>query len=1432
MLSAFRAASRPLRQAMQQARAAYTSAADTACDCRTPAADTDASAAPAAAQHSDHAAAASASASSHGPCAVCARSSSLLLARPASSSSSCSSSLLRSGALPLLLHARSLHTHSTRFPAAAAAAAATARLALPTHANKSAHSIVAHARMFASAAAAGADAKPSAAASEGAAASSAGASSAEAGADASAAAAGGAGGVGGGAGGTGGTDAGAGDKSESESGGAKKEGEGEAKPEADKEGKEKKEEKEQGPESRAAKLLRYWNTFKVVFMECITDKAIVAIVAATAAFLYMYPVSTPLHDTRRDEAELREWNVRQAPEFVDRSSALCCCVCVRAHMCARVTLCVCVCQNYFHDKKIEYLLFVHMRKYGLGDFVSAIPTDLGAPDGNRWRAARLARLAEVREYFVQNPQVLEDVWRTILASPKLMAPEAAYGLDAKALTTQEMFRISWVLELFTCLCEQSHDANGEWLLRIQRMHEQSVQNQKEFQDNFPAWERARLERETAAREKRIAVGLQSIEANFASKMYLPTWDHHVNAMQAQTKKEAMAQAKADFLASVPPVTPLRLTKEQAGGSPPPTFIDALMRHAMHRVPIESAADLQEIWQNNRLVELQKQHEEEDKAAHSFGLQTMPQSPEEAEAFALARLQADERALQQERPLSYFEQFVSRRIEANISLSSWVLLKNLLQSPDPTVATTEAIYGPEPGIETEEEARAINEQRMHQMLSGLLQEKVDRVKALEDKFNAMWAGMLKQAADKRAKKRRLGRRYEIGDGKIVEIVGDGDGEGDDEIVGDGDEPPRSWLSAHLPVPLQKGLKPAPEGWAETRAALKVARAELAQAHRDLDARLANMPTVRRRTVTARSLRRSFVREHLVRLAWFASSSSSAGGATPHWSEAALPAAMDVLSIVLFDIPDLTATKFRNEKDKEAVTNMLHGLANTSVASQFPAAAVQAFTHVLELVPNPTPAILIELAAEQVKLGQLLQVRQVTDQAIERRMAANEVAKATQAIDPSTNPMLPQSMALLRRAIKLEETNLEANFAYLKALLALGGADATPEALTPAVEGLIKAVRASPTSHEIPLPDGTQPFSEPLPTLSPAYNLLIRTLERLHRVDEALEMANEWSHRVTADAVAHFTLGRLQLKYEGPQEALEALETAFELDPQRPESAYQLALAFLRSKDPSSSEQARALAQKALRLQQSVQKRVQEAVSKQLDDQSAELKSSAGFSEEGLDINEAMYKHLNSMTANEDREADLAVAAAMQPNATAEDHAAAHAAQVAQQQAFERAHARFLQAQEHIVVHNPVAGAHLILAQLDQREGRPEEALQHVQEFIALRPTSTDGYMLKVKLLQQQKQMLASYATLATLLRVWQLRIKSASRAAAAQSVATKGAKKASKTPRADYFAAHPKEKQLLANIDAICAAPTSKHLQDKHNEFKNMCEQLNKLKKTN
>jgi tetratricopeptide (TPR) repeat protein len=282
----------------------------------------------------------------------------------------------------------------------------------------------------------------------------------------------------------------------------------------------------------------------------------------------------------------------------------------------------------------------------------------------------------------------------------------------------------------------------------------------------------------------------------------------------------------------------------------------------------------------------------------------------------------------------------------------------------------------------------------------------------------------------------------------------------------------------------------------------------------------------------------------------------------------------------------------------------------------------------------------------------------------------------------------------------------------------------------------------------------------------------------------------------------------------------------LDPQRPESAYQLALAHLKSREPSSAEQARTLALKALQLQEGVQKRVQEKVQEQLDKQSKKVKEEAGE-----DLDEAMYKELSAMTEQQEKAASLATAAAATPDATPEMHAAAEEARVAYEEAMDKAFARYKLAREPVLVHNPVAGAHLVLAQLDQREGHLDEALEHVQSFIALRPTATDGYMLKVKLLQQQKQMLASYTTLATLLRVWQMRIDAANRAATVAATA-KGAKKASKTPRADYFAAHPKEKQFLANIDAICAAPTSKQLQEKHAEFKIMCEQLNKLKKTN
>ena len=539
-------------------------------------------------------------------------------------------------------------------------------------------------------------------------------------------------------------------------------------------------------------------------------------------------------------------------------------------------------------------------------------------------------------------------------------------------------------------------------------------------------------------------------------------------------------------------------------------------------------------------------------------------------------------------------------------------------------------------------------------------------------------------------------------------------------------------------------------------------------------------------TVRELRKELVQSLLV-FAFFLA--PPAPGVVPIWGAEGLMPATELLGTLLFDIPDLTATAKRvPEATKGALFSAMANLGAVYQQENCPGAAVRAMRHVLEIDPM-NHGVMTQLAVELIKLGQLQQTKEAGKKAVEAAKVDPAAAAAiAAAVNPAENPRVPEALSFLRKALALDPTSLDANFHFLKTLLLLGGKDAEESALSPAVDRLIKAIRASPTTHEhhSAVPAGeTAPFAEPLPTLSPAYNMLIRALERLNRIDEALELAREWSYRVHADAVAHFTVGRLQLKYEkDAAEAVEALRTALDLDPSRPETCYQMALAQFRL---NNLEEARDYAEQALKAQTKVEKRVRENVNRQLMQQSMDLAAQRAEAE----MEEAMRSD---------------VAPAAPPAAVASTAAAPPA---------------------NYIVHNPVAGAHLLLAQVLARQGDVDHALQEVERYVEAKPTNPEGLILQARLLQQQGRNLEAYATFADLLRLWRRRVLAS---------ATSGAAAKKKGPRKAYFDAHPKEAALLANIDQTCApanidaAAKEKLLQVP--EFKQMCEQLNKLKSIN
>jgi tetratricopeptide (TPR) repeat protein len=85
----------------------------------------------------------------------------------------------------------------------------------------------------------------------------------------------------------------------------------------------------------------------------------------------------------------------------------------------------------------------------------------------------------------------------------------------------------------------------------------------------------------------------------------------------------------------------------------------------------------------------------------------------------------------------------------------------------------------------------------------------------------------------------------------------------------------------------------------------------------------------------------------------------------------------------------------------------------------------------------------------------------------------------------------------------------------------------------------------------------------PYLSAAYNLLISTLDKLGRTEEALKCAEDWAVRGYNDALSHYTLGRLYAKENYIADAIKSLEIARQLDPSQPEIAFELADAYAKA-----------------------------------------------------------------------------------------------------------------------------------------------------------------------------------------------------------------------------------------------------------------------------
>ena len=560
----------------------------------------------------------------------------------------------------------------------------------------------------------------------------------------------------------------------------------------------------------------------------------------------------------------------------------------------------------------------------------------------------------------------------------------------------------------------------------------------------------------------------------------------------------------------------------------------------------------------------------------------------------------------------------------------------------------------------------------------------------------------------------------------------------------------------------------------------------------------------------NIRRDLLNQYLIPMCIAVVPSPTPGG--NRWGVETQASATELLGSLLFDIPDLGQTWKNQNSDliKNALFSALANLAQVYVEGQYPGGAVRAAELVVQCDPQNVQ-LLTTLAVEKLKLGL---AQQLLSESTSGQSATDKQGGMR------TNPYLSAALGHLSSALKLDPTNLEASFQMLKILVATGERD--EKVLQAAVDRLIKAVRHSPTtiqpqnigllpgqSHE-----GPSPLEETIPQLSPAYNLAIRTLEKLGRTEEAQELASEWSFRVHADALSHFTLGRLQLR-EGDLASAEAsLQTAFDLDPSKPEILYQRALAKYKA---GAYEEAEDYVLQALEARAKVEKRVRQRVHQQL-------------------------------------AADLAQRAADQAQ---EDQAQAAMAALSGEQPTLPSTPTNLSPPRYAIA-NTIPSIHLLRAKLavkQKKEGWKKEALEALEEFEKEKPLATEGLILKANLLQQDQRLTEAYATFAQLARVWRERINapvaSVKKASAATSTV---AKKASgkkddaassveviyrpATTRKAYFddRRRSSERAIFEKLSATCTKPTDKAAQAAFDNnmreipaFRNLCEEIQKLK---
>ena len=559
--------------------------------------------------------------------------------------------------------------------------------------------------------------------------------------------------------------------------------------------------------------------------------------------------------------------------------------------------------------------------------------------------------------------------------------------------------------------------------------------------------------------------------------------------------------------------------------------------------------------------------------------------------------------------------------------------------------------------------------------------------------------------------------------------------------------------------------------EERAYLREACAKLEADIAFFESQVADLKTIV-------DLRRELLQRWLLPICFVVTSTTpGTQPAMAKWGIEASSTASELLGSVLFDIPDLGPTfKRAPQIVQNALFSAMANLSAVYAEGNYPGGAVYASELVIQCDPNNVQ-VLTTLATEKLKLG-------LAQQQYELRQSGGVVSP-----DPRLNPYLNDALSTLRHALELDPKHLDANFNFLKLLVASGERDT--KVLASAADRLIQAVRHAPTTLEptglAALPgqsaESLAPLAETTPQLSPSYNLLIRTLEQLNRLDEAAELALEWSYRAHADALSHYTLGRLALREGDLDQAVASLKTAYDLDPAKPETLYQLALAKYKKGDLDEAEQ---YVNDSLKARAAVQQKVRDRVNQQL-----------------------LATALSNPTQGP-------------PSAP------------------------------QFVVANTIPSVHLLRAKIASKRGERDVALAALAEFAKEKPLATEGLILRAKLLQQDGRHREAYSTFTRLVKVWQHRVTATVTVVDSKQLKKSKGKKEEVatgavtpnplvtkpvTTRKQYFddRRHARERaiydQLIASCqkpaDKVAAAQWAKNYEEL--EFKTMCQEVDKLK---